>query len=99
MSAHVFPWCVECIPISFFYSICVYISSHLPEVYSEMYCNCKVVNILICYITVQGRGPTIEDQQLTPENVPVLVQKCLKFIEDHGIFIILLILGVMAHNL
>ena len=32
----------------------------------------------------QGGGPTIEDQQLTPENVPVIVEKCIKFIEENG---------------
>ncbi|CAC5426180.1 ARAP1 [Mytilus coruscus] len=34
--------------------------------------------------SMKGGGPTIEDQQLTPENVPVIVHKCIKFIEDNG---------------
>ncbi|XP_052078111.1 arf-GAP with Rho-GAP domain, ANK repeat and PH domain-containing protein 1-like isoform X2 [Mytilus californianus] len=41
-------------------------------------------NSMKIYKLRRGGGPTIEDQQLTPENVPVIVHKCIKFIEDNG---------------
>ncbi|XP_078325603.1 arf-GAP with Rho-GAP domain, ANK repeat and PH domain-containing protein 2-like isoform X9 [Crassostrea virginica] len=39
----------------------------------------------VCSVAVKMGGNTLEDQQLSPTNVPVIIEKCVCFIEDYGI--------------
>lgn len=36
------------------------------------------------YQAATGCGPEIEQQQLTQDNVPVILEKCINFIYTHG---------------
>ena len=43
----------------------------------------NLINILFfCFI--QGSGGTLEEQQLTADSVPIIVEKCIKHVDMHG---------------
>lgn len=39
----------------------------------------------VCSKAMKTGGDTLEDQNLSPSNVPVIIEKCVCFIEDYGI--------------